>query len=72
MNILKNSSTLSESVAINLSIKFDFVSEIDLRETYFVDALRILVTYILLFLMLCTIIPIKIFNLLFSYIFRSQ
>ena len=41
MNMLKNSSTLAVSVTINLSIKLSFVSVNNLRETYFVDELRI-------------------------------
>ena len=40
VNMLKNSSTLSVSVPINLSIKFGFLSENGSRETYFVDAPR--------------------------------
>ena len=36
--MLKNSSTLAVSVAINLSIKLRFVSINGPRETYFVDA----------------------------------
>ena len=41
VNVLKNSSTLSLSVPINLSLKLSFVSENGSRETYFLDALRI-------------------------------
>ena len=40
--MLKNSSTLAVSVPVNVSIKLDFVSVNGPRETYFVDALRIL------------------------------
>ena len=36
--MLRNSSTLSVSVPINLSIKLEFVSVNSPRETYFVDA----------------------------------
>ena len=43
--MLKNSSTLAVSVPINLSIKFGFVSVNCPRETYFVDALRIVSNY---------------------------
>ena len=39
---VKNSSTFAVSVPINLSIKLGFVSVNVPRETYFVDALRIL------------------------------
>ena len=42
MNKLKNSSMLAVSVAINLSIKVDFVSVNDPRETYFEDMLHII------------------------------
>ena len=42
VNMLKNSSTLAVSVAINLCIKLGFVSVNILRETYFVDVLRII------------------------------
>ena len=38
INMLKNSSTLAVSVAINLAIKLLFVSVNGLMETYFVDA----------------------------------
>ena len=40
VNMLKNSSTLAESVPINLSIKLCFVCVNGPKETYFVDALR--------------------------------
>ena len=39
VNVLKNSSTLSVSVPINLSIKMSFLSINGPRENYFVDAL---------------------------------
>ena len=39
--MLKNSSTLAVFVPINFSNKLGFVSANGLRETYFVDALRI-------------------------------
>ena len=39
VNMLKNSSTLSVSVTINLIIKLDFVPVNGPRETYFVDVL---------------------------------
>ena len=39
---VETSSTLSVSVPINLSIKLDFVSVNSSRETYFVDAPRIM------------------------------
>ena len=41
VNIMKNSSTLAVSVAINVSIKLGFVSVNDSRETYFVDVVHI-------------------------------
>ena len=41
VNMLKNSSTLAVSVPINLSLKLGFIPVNGLRETYFVDALRI-------------------------------
>ena len=40
INMLKNSSTLAVSVPTNLSVKLDFVSVKDPRETYFLDKLR--------------------------------
>ena len=40
--MLKNSPTRAVSVPINVSIKLGFVSVHGHRETYFVDALRIL------------------------------
>ena len=40
VNMLKNSLSLTVSVAINISIKLDFASVNRPRETYFVDALR--------------------------------
>ena len=40
VNMLKNTSTLTISVPINLSIILGFVSVKGPRETYFVDALR--------------------------------
>ena len=40
--MLKNSSTLAVSVTINLSFKFGFLFVNGPRETYFVDALRIM------------------------------
>ena len=42
VNMLKNTSTLAVSVPISLSIKMAFVYVNSTRETYFVDALRIL------------------------------
>ena len=47
--MLKNSSTLAVSVLINLSIKLGFVAVHGPRETYFVDALRIIQCCQLLF-----------------------
>ena len=43
----KNSSTLAVFVPIDLSMKLDFFSVNGPRETYFLDALRILVMYVL-------------------------
>ena len=43
MNILKNSSTLAV-VPINLPVKLDFVSINGPSDTYFVDALRIILS----------------------------
>ena len=45
VSILKNSSTLAVSVTINLFTKLGFVSVHDPKETYFVDALRILMGF---------------------------
>ena len=42
LNMLKNSSIFAISVSINISIKLDFVSVNVPRETYFVNALRII------------------------------
>ena len=42
VNTLKNSSTIAVSVPINLSMKLGFVSVNGLKETYFVDAQRII------------------------------
>ena len=43
--MLKNSSTLAVSVPINLSIKLGFVSDNGSRETYFVDALIMILIF---------------------------
>ena len=40
MSMLKNNSTLAVSLPINISVKLDFVTVNDLRETYFVDPLH--------------------------------
>ena len=45
VNLLKISSILAVSVAINLSIKLDFVSVNGPRETYFVDVQRMYKNY---------------------------
>ena len=47
VNMLKNSSTLAVSVTISLSIKLGFLSVNGPRETYFVDAIRVLLQNII-------------------------
>ena len=42
VNMLQHSSTLAVSVPMNLSVKFGFVSVNDPRESYFLDARRII------------------------------